>query len=219
MASTHVDDLLAAAGTPVGGPSLSPDEAARALAEGRVLDVGVWSSMGDSEASVGPAASVGLDGAGRVHPRLLVFPRPIPTALRTWHREPWWESTADVYASFGVPWPPPAPEPAPEPAPPAAGGSGDASTADGRALVAVFSEVRAHLAGQRRFLYSGWNDASEAVAEIDAVLDALRGGRVPAGLGVYFLPTGPLQEASLDGGWGDAFLELARRFDRARGGR
>ena len=208
MASSHVDDLLAAAGAPVGGPTLSLDEVTRAHAEGRVLDVGVWSSMGDSEASIGPAASVGLDGAGRVHPRFLVFPRPVPEALRTWHREDWWASTADVYASFGVPWPP-------EPLAPAAGPPAPTSSADVPALIAVFKEVRTHLARQERFLYAGWEDADEALAEIDAVLAALRDGRVPDALAVYFLPTGPLQEASLDGGWGDAFVALARRFDAA----
>jgi|GEM_PF-1658829 len=209
MASSHVDDLLAAAGTPVGGPSLTLAEVTRAHAEGRVLDVGVWSSMGDSEASIGPADAVGLDGAGRVHPRFLVFPRPVPEALRVWHREPWWESTADVYASFGAPWPP---TPAGD-APPAT------ARPDVAALVAVFEAVRAHLAQQERFLYSGWDDADEATAEIDAVLRALRAGRVPGGLGVFFLPTGPLQEASLDGGWGDAFVALADRFDAAMAGR
>ena len=51
------------------------------------------------------------------------------------------------------------------------------------------------------------------------MLRALRAGRVPGGLGVYVLPTGPLQEASLDGGWGDAFVALADRFDAAMAGR
>lgn len=212
MATTRVEEILAAAGTPVGGPSVSADEASRALADGRVLDVGVWSSMGDSEASIGPATSVGLDGAGRVHPRLLVFPRPVPEALRTPHREPWWESVADVYASFGVAWPP-VPAGDGEPSGPAT------SSADVPALIAVFEDVRAHLARQERFLYAGWDDAGEATAEIDAVLRTLRDGRVPGGLAVYFLPTGPLQEASLDGGWGDAFVALAARFDAAMAGR
>lgn len=208
MATTRVEEILAAAGTPVGGPSLSVEEARRALADGRVLDVSVWGSMGDREASIGPATSVGLDGAGRVHPRLLVFPRPVPEALRTTHREDWWESAADVYASFGVAWPP---SPADDGSP--------ATPADVPALVAVFEAVRAHLARQERFLYAGWDDAGEATAEIDAVLRTLRGGRVPRGLAVYFLPTGPLQEASLDGGWGDAFVALAGQFDAAMAGR
>jgi hypothetical protein len=217
MASTLVEEVLAAAGTPVAGPTLSREEATRALAEGRVLDVHVWSSMGDSEASIGPASTLGVDGEGRVHPRCLVFPQPIPPHLRRAHREGWWESVEDVYASFGVAWPPsPSRPPAfsanvpPAPAP---------SRADIPALVAVFEGVRAHLArpGQS-FRYAGWADVEEAVAEVDAVLGALRGGRVPAALAVYFLPTGPLQEASLDGGWGDAFLALADRFDVAMAG-
>ena len=32
-------------------------------------------------------------------------------------------------------------------------------------------------------------------------------------LKLLFLPTGPLQETSIDNGWGDEFLELASEFD------
>jgi hypothetical protein len=34
-------------------------------------------------------------------------------------------------------------------------------------------------------------------------------------MAVLFLPTGPVQEVSLSGGWGDEFVALADRFDTA----
>jgi ferredoxin len=36
-------------------------------------------------------------------------------------------------------------------------------------------------------------------------------------LSVLFAPTGPIQEVGVSSGWGEAFLELAERFDRAAG--
>ena len=59
-------------------------------------------------------------------------------------------------------------------------------------------------------------DDPDLVAEIDGYLARLSRGEVPSGLNGLFLPTGPLQEAALDGGWGDEFLELANRYDAAR---
>jgi hypothetical protein len=35
-------------------------------------------------------------------------------------------------------------------------------------------------------------------------------------MAILFLPTGPMQEVSLSSGWGDEFVALADRFDRAR---
>jgi hypothetical protein len=32
---------------------------------------------------------------------------------------------------------------------------------------------------------------------------------------VLFAPTGPIQEVSISSGWGNEFLDLAERFDRA----
>jgi len=55
----------------------------------------------------------------------------------------------------------------------------------------------------------------DLVEEIDGYLARLSQGEVSSGVHVLFLPTGPLQEAALDGGWGDEFLELADRYDAA----
>ena len=52
--------------------------------------------------------------------------------------------------------------------------------------------------------------------EIDGHIRALlKGGGNRVGMNVLFLPTGPLQELSLDEGWGDEFCALADRFDVA----
>jgi hypothetical protein len=47
----------------------------------------------------------------------------------------------------------------------------------------------------------------------------LESGKLPprGDLSVLFAPTGPIQEVSVSSGWGEAFLELAERFDRAAG--
>ena len=64
-------------------------------------------------------------------------------------------------------------------------------------------------------MYSGWDNAAEACAEIDGVLASLRAGTITRGASFLFLPTGPLQEESLTSGWGDEFVDLANRFDAA----
>ena len=52
--------------------------------------------------------------------------------------------------------------------------------------------------------------------EIDGHIRALlAGGGNRVGMNVLFLPTGPLQELSLDEGWGDEFCALADRFGLA----
>lgn len=52
-------------------------------------------------------------------------------------------------------------------------------------------------------------------AELEAVIAALESQRAfdRDELRVLFAPTGPLQELSLDNGWGDEFLSLAERVD------
>ncbi len=90
--------------------------------------------------------------------------------------------------------------------------------ADTQKLIAVFVEARRLLAlPGNDFSWSGWQDYDDALAEIDHALAELRAGNPPVDLSldVLFLPTGPLQELSLSSGWGDAFLELADRYDAA----
>lgn len=82
-------------------------------------------------------------------------------------------------------------------------------------LVGVFTEARALLAKPGNdFTWSTWDDASEALEELDAVLLAIsRGGDLdPMRLASWFAPTSDLQEVSISSRWGEAFCELADRF-------
>lgn len=96
-----VEEILAAAGKPIAGHTLSVKEMQQAVEEGRALEIYFWSSMGDSEASFGFATDFGLDSEGRVYPGYLVFPRTIPTALRR-SSSTEWEEVDEVFAAFGV---------------------------------------------------------------------------------------------------------------------
>lgn len=99
------EQIIAAAGQPVAGETLSVAEMEAAVAAGRVIEIHFWSSMGESEAGFGFATRFGVDARGRVHPSYLVFPNPIPPALR--HRSAaTWEEVDDVRAAFGVRRPP-----------------------------------------------------------------------------------------------------------------
>ena len=94
-------EILQAAGQPVAGHTLSIEEMKQAVADGRVLQVLYWSNFGEGEASFEFATNFGVDGLGRVHPSYLVFPRPIPPALRG-RSTSGWEKAREVFAEFGI---------------------------------------------------------------------------------------------------------------------
>ncbi len=88
---------------------------------------------------------------------------------------------------------------------------------DTQALKALLGRVRALLARPGNgFEWSGWDDATEALAEFDDLVTAtleksdLKARRT---LKIYFAATGPIQEVSLSSGWGDEFLALANSID------
>ncbi len=85
-------------------------------------------------------------------------------------------------------------------------------------LIPVFEEARRLVAlPDNEFIWSSWRDTEHALEEIDGILSALTSAEVPEGLSmrVIFAPTGPMQELSIDSGWGQEFLDLADRFDDA----
>lgn len=85
-------------------------------------------------------------------------------------------------------------------------------------LIAVLQEARALLSNpENNFIWSSWEDSSDAIAEVNGLLAQLETEELPSrgSLEVLFLPTGPIQEVSLSSGWGDEFIELAGRFDAA----
>ncbi|HYJ80517.1 MAG TPA: hypothetical protein VEW03_12970, partial [Longimicrobiaceae bacterium] len=83
-----------------------------------------------------------------------------------------------------------------------------------RELADVLRETRELLARpDNDFAWSSWEDADDALREIDGLITAVERGEVPGS--VLFAPTGPIQEVSLSSGWGDEFLALADRWDAA----
>ncbi len=85
-------------------------------------------------------------------------------------------------------------------------------------LIAVLLEARVLIARpENDFPWSSWQNAKQAIAEIDGLLLPLQAGKRPrrGSLETLFLPTGPMQTVGVNSGWGDEFLELADRFDMA----
>jgi hypothetical protein len=84
-------------------------------------------------------------------------------------------------------------------------------------LAEVLREARTLLAHpDNDFLWSSWDDSTEALAEIDAYLAVLDAGELPPQLALVllFAPTGCMQEVSLSG-WSVEFLRLSQKFDEA----
>lgn len=87
-----------------------------------------------------------------------------------------------------------------------------------RELIEILYEARTLLARPTNaFVYSSWNNADEALKEIDGLISAIEGGTLPpmSKVSVLFAPTGPIQEVSIDSGWPHEFIELSKRFDAA----
>ena len=87
-----------------------------------------------------------------------------------------------------------------------------------RELADVLREARALLAlPDNCFDWSSWADRDTALQEVDTLIAVLDARRLPSRLTlrVLFAPTGPIQEVSISSGWGQEFLALADRFDRA----
>lgn len=84
-------------------------------------------------------------------------------------------------------------------------------------LLDVMLEARRLIAlPDNDFSWSSFIDQEAALEEIDGFIESLRAGNTKTGaMAVLFLPTGPIQEVSLSGGWGDEFVALANRYDAA----
>jgi hemoglobin len=87
-----------------------------------------------------------------------------------------------------------------------------------RDLLQVLQEARSLLARPGNdFAWSSWSDPEAALRQIDELIAVIEEGQLPdrSELALLFAPTGPLQEVSLNSGWGCEFLDVARRFDSA----
>ena len=86
------------------------------------------------------------------------------------------------------------------------------------AVLKILQETRAFLARpENNFDWSGWENGEAALKEIDSLIASIRDRALsdPKQFVWLFAPTGPIQEVSLSSGWGDMFLELAKRIDAA----
>lgn len=98
MSESLVKEILAAAGAPVGGATLSAEDVERAVEEGRALEICSQSNFGDHETSFRFATRfTGINGVARY----LVFPRPIPSQLRRQGGLEW-EEPHEVRLAFGI---------------------------------------------------------------------------------------------------------------------
>ncbi len=68
---------------------------------------------------------------------------------------------------------------------------------------------------ENNFVLSEWENAKEAAREFDALCESVARGKLPWMLVTLFAPTGALQDLSIANDWGEAFLDLAKRFDDA----
>jgi len=85
-------------------------------------------------------------------------------------------------------------------------------------MIEVLEDTKAYLARpENDFVWSSFSDSAHAKKEIDDHIERIRKNDFSKGLDlrVLFAPTGPIQEVSVSSGWGDDFLTLAARFDRA----
>ena len=86
------------------------------------------------------------------------------------------------------------------------------------AVLKILQETRALLARpENDFAWSSWENGEAALKEIDSLIASVRRGTLsdPTDFVWLFGPTGPIQEVSVSSGWGDMFLELAKRLDAA----
>ena len=65
------------------------------------------------------------------------------------------------------------------------------------------------------YSWSTWDDRDDALRELHQAAREVREGKHPTTLHVLFLPTGDLQEVSMESGWSKEYMALSERFDRA----
>jgi hypothetical protein len=85
-------------------------------------------------------------------------------------------------------------------------------------LIDALREAREFLARpDNDFAWSSWENGAAALSEIDNLIARIEQGHLPKrlDLDVLFTATGPIQEVSVSSGWGDDFLQVARRYDMA----
>ncbi len=83
-------------------------------------------------------------------------------------------------------------------------------------LIKVLCNAKVLLARPgNEFIWAPWENVTEALREIDIIIEILQSGRRfnKTHTNVLFGPTGPIQEVSVSSGWGAEFLVLAQWYD------
>jgi hypothetical protein len=87
-------------------------------------------------------------------------------------------------------------------------------------LIEILQATRALVARpDNEFMYSGWEDADEALAAIDGHIARVKSGE-PFRFGdisILYAPTGALQDLSISSGWSDQYMALASEIDGLEG--
>jgi hypothetical protein len=87
-----------------------------------------------------------------------------------------------------------------------------------QSLISVLEETLELLSlKENDFVWSHWDNAEQAKAEIREHIVKLQDENYSGvkDLSLLFAPTGSIQEVSVSSGWGNRFLKLADKFDRA----
>jgi hypothetical protein len=87
-----------------------------------------------------------------------------------------------------------------------------------QALLCILIETRRLLAlPSNDFGWSAWDNAEDALAELDAFIRSLETEQLPSreDLELLFAPTGSLQDVSINSGWAQEYLSLSGKVRRS----
>lgn len=85
-------------------------------------------------------------------------------------------------------------------------------------IIGILNEIIQILRARRTdVVWSYYDTVDEAVADLNSHIERLRSGDLSGmfDLKMLFAPTGSLQEISINSGWGNEFLVISEKFDKA----
>lgn len=83
-------------------------------------------------------------------------------------------------------------------------------------VIGILRDFRGQVERSTEVVHTTWSSRAEALQAIDDVAGLVESGpNGPGAVRALVAPTGDLQELAIANGWGDAFLVLAARLERA----